>query len=88
MSTLAPVRHSCNPSQPLKRGQAVSLHKHPCAYLFRYTSAPTRNSLSDIREHEDIIPGLNRLDADCNLAKRIRKQGRHLHAVLHVQRVK
>lgn len=58
------------------------------AYLFRYTTAPTSNSLSDIREHEDIIGGLSQLDAECGLSKKIRKSGRYLHAKLEVRRLR
>jgi hypothetical protein len=56
-------------------------------YLCKYTSAPTTNAMSGIREHEHIVTGLSELDVHCNLSKQVRKTGRYLHALVEVRRL-
>lgn len=88
MHALPEARHTCNPAMPLPKGQRANINTPGMAFLFKYTTAPTSSSLSDIREHTEVVGGLSRLDADCNLSKRIRKSGRYLHAVLEVRRLR
>ncbi|MCY1460641.1 hypothetical protein D9M71_782160 [compost metagenome] len=81
------IQLSNNPTEPLRKGARLSIARDQL-YQFRYTTAPTSHALCGHEEHVTTIAGLSRLDADCNLAKRIRKSGRYLHAVIDVRRVK
>ena len=85
---LPEARLTCNPAMPMPKGQRVNINSPGMAFLYRYSTAPTSNSLTDIQYHEDVIGGLSRLDADCNLSKKVRKAGRHLHAVIEVRRLR
>lgn len=87
-TALPEPNHSLNPTAPLPKGHRLPLHVKGQAYLFTYTTAPTSNSLSGITHHTDIIGGLSRLDADCVLAKRVRKKGRFLHTIIDVERLR
>ena len=78
---------SNQPTAPLKKGQRID-HARGQAYFIKYTTAPTSKSLSDIRTHEAVIAGLSRLDVDVKLAQQIRKAGRHLHSILHIERLR
>ena len=88
MHALPEAHLTCNPAMPLPKGRRVNVNTPGMAFLYRYSTAPTSNALSDIREHTEVVGGLSRLDADCNLSKRIRKAGRYLHAVLEVRRLR
>lgn len=88
LAPLPEVRLSMNPSAPLRKGQRAFTKAQGTAYFFKYTTAPTTKSLTDIKEHTEVIGALSRLDADCLLNKRIRKTGRYLHAVLEVRRLR
>lgn len=81
------IQLSNNPHEPLRRGARLAI-AHGQLYRYRYTTAPTSRALCGHTEHTATIAGLSRLDADCHLAKRIRKSGRYLHAVIDVRRVK
>jgi hypothetical protein len=72
----------------MRRGMRANVNAVGMAFLCRYTTAPTTNSLSDIREHEEVVGGLSQLDAECNLTKRIRKSGRYLHAKIEMRRIR
>lgn len=85
---LPEARLTCDPTTPMRKGRRVNVNSPGMAFLFKYTTAPTSNSLTDIQYHEDVVGGLSRLDADCNLAKRIRKAGRYPHAVIEVRRLR
>ena len=84
---LPPTIHSNNPCEPLRRGRSMDYAKGQ-AYFFKYRTAPTSNSLSDITPHEVVIPALSRLDADVKLSQMVRKQKRYLHAVIAVERIR
>jgi hypothetical protein len=88
VNCLPEIKQSMHPTAPLRRGREAFAKAPGAAFFFRYTTAPTTNSLSDVTEHEAVIGGLSRLDADCNLGKRIRKSGRYLHAVVEVRRIR
>lgn len=78
---------SMNPCAPRPRGAFIPKAVDGSRFLCRYTSAPTTNSLTGIKHHEDIVTGLSELDVHCNLSKQVRKSGRYLHALLEVRRL-
>lgn len=84
---LPEIRPSVNANAPLRKGHRLYTAATGVSFYFRYTTAPTSNSLGDITEHTAVIGALSRLDADCLLSKRIRKTGRFLHAVLEARRL-
>lgn len=86
-ATLPEIKPSMNTGVPLRKGDRIEYSKGQ-AYFIKYTTAPTSKSLSDIRTHEAVIAGLSRLDVDVKLAQQIRKAGRHLHSLLHVERLR
>lgn len=69
-----------NKALPLKKGRAIS--SKPRVFRYRYSTAPTSNALEGVTYHHATVGGLNEMDADCTLSKRVRKAGRYLHAIL------
>ena len=69
-----------NKTLPLKRGRAIGTK--PRVFRYRYSTAPTSNALEGVTYHHATVGGLNEMDADCTLSKRVRKAGRYLHAIL------
>lgn len=85
---LPEIRPSLNSTVPLRKGDRLLSSIKGAAFYFRYTTAPTTRALSDITEHTAVIGALSRLDADCQLTKKIRKTGRYLHAVIEARRLR
>lgn len=69
-----------NKTLPLKKGRSISTK--PRVFRYRYSTAPTSNALEGVTYHHATVGGLNEMDADCTLSKRVRKTGRYLHAIL------
>lgn len=78
---------SMNPCAPRPRGTFIPKAVNGSRYLCRYSTAPTTNAMSGIRQYEDIVTGLSELDVHCNLSKQVRKSGRYLHALIEVRRL-